>query len=254
VLLRLLCGHLHLILLFAHCSRREVLKEKDSIDDGIGMPDWRLVICLAVSWSLVLVTLIKGVRSSGKASYFLAIFPYIVLIVLLIRACTLPGAWNGIVFFLKPQWDQILNPKVWYSAVTQVFFSLSVCFGNIIMYASYNKFKHNVYRDATIVTTVDTFTSLLAGCTIFGILGHLAHQVGTDDVSQVVKGGTGLAFISYPEAIAKFEVFPQGFSFLFFFMLFVLGIGSNVAMMSCIMTVIRDEFVKVKHWQGKETL
>jgi solute carrier family 6 (neurotransmitter transporter, glycine) member 5/9 len=60
-----------------------------------------------------------------------------------------------------------------------------------------------------IVTTIDTFTSLIAGCTIFGILGNLAHRVGTDDISKVVKGGTGLAFISYPEAIAKFEVMPQ---------------------------------------------
>jgi solute carrier family 6 amino acid transporter-like protein 5/7/9/14 len=131
-----------------------------------------------------------------------------------------------------------------------VFFSLSVGFGNIIMYSSYNKFSHNVHRDATIVTTIDTFTSLLAGCTIFGILGHLAHQIGTDDIGSVVKGGTGLAFISYPDAIAKFEFLPQAFSVLFFLMLFVLGIGSNVAMTSCVMTVIRDEFPKVKNWQA----
>lgn len=118
------------------------------------------------------------------------------------------------------------------------------------MYSSYNKFTHNVHRDATIVTTLDTFTSLLAGCTIFGILGHLAHEIGTDDIASVVKGGTGLAFISYPDAIAKFQTLPQVFSVLFFLMLFVLGIGSNVAMTSCVMTVIRDEFPKIKHWHA----
>lgn len=115
-------------------------------------------------------------------------------------------------------------------------------FGNIIMYSSYNKFSHNVYRDANIVTTLDTFTSLLAGCCIFGILGNLAHELNVDDVSQVVKSGAGLAFISYPDAIAKFKTFPQIFAVLFFLMLYLLGIGSNVAMMSCIMTVIRDRF------------
>lgn len=77
------------------------------------------------------------------------------------------------------------------------------------MYASFNKFEHNLYRDVTIVTLLDTFTSLLAGFTIFGILGHLAHELGTSDVGSVVKGGTGLAFISYPDAIAKFEWMPQ---------------------------------------------
>lgn len=82
-------------------------------------------------------------------------------------------------------------------------------FGNIIMYSSFNKFNHNVYRDATIVTTLDTFTSLLAGCTIFGILGHLAHEMGTEDIASVIKGGPGMAFISYPDAIARFDFLPQ---------------------------------------------
>lgn len=77
------------------------------------------------------------------------------------------------------------------------------------MYASYNRFDHNVHRDAAIVTTLDTFTSLLAGFTIFGILGHLAHETGTTDVGSVVKGGAGLAFISYPDAIARFKLMPQ---------------------------------------------
>lgn len=47
------------------------------------------------------------------------------------------------------------------------------------------------------------------GFTIFGILGHLAHELGTDDISSVVNGGSGLAFISYPEAIARFDFAPQ---------------------------------------------
>lgn len=60
-----------------------------------------------------------------------------------------------------------------------------------------------------IVTSLDTFTSLLAGITIFGILGNLAHNMQIDDISKVVQSGTGLAFISYPDAISKFEYLPQ---------------------------------------------
>lgn len=101
-------------------------------------------------------------------------------------------------------------------------------------------------RDATIVSILDTCTSLLSGVTIFGILGNLAHQIGTDNINDVVDPGPGLAFISYPDAIAKFDFVPQLFSVLFFFMLFVLGIGSNIAMASCIITVIRDQFPKLK--------
>lgn len=97
-------------------------------------------------------------------------------------------------------------------------------------------------RDTLIVTTLDTFTSLLAGVTIFAILGNLSFNLGIDDIADVVKSGTTLAFVSYPDAIAKFDVVPQFFAVLFFFMLLVLGIGSAVALHSSIITIIRDNF------------
>lgn len=72
------------------------------------------------------------------------------------------------------------------------------------------------------MTSLDTITSLIAGCTIFGILGNLAHELGTDDITKVVRGGTGLAFISYPDAIAKFTVLPQVRIIFFFKFIFYL--------------------------------
>lgn len=79
-------------------------------------------------------------------AYFLAIFPYIVLIVLLIRAVTLEGAMKGILYFIIPDFEKILDATLWYAAVTQVFYALGICFGSIIMYSSYNRFDQNVYR------------------------------------------------------------------------------------------------------------
>lgn len=175
--------------------RNEVTHAKTSISDGIGAPIWNLVGFLAFSWTLVFVILLKGIRSAGRASYVLAIFPYVVLIILLVRALTLPGAINGIKYFFAPQWDKIFDAQVWYAAVTQVFFSLNIFLGTIVMYSSYNKFDHNVYRDATIVTTLDTITSLIAGCCSFGIIGHLAHELGVDDVSLVVMNGKNSRFV-----------------------------------------------------------
>jgi len=66
------------------------------------------------------------------------------------------------------------------------------------------------FRDVMIVTSLDTATSMLAGCTIFGILGNLAYEA-KKDISKVVRGGVGLAFVSYPDAIAKFNFLPQVF-------------------------------------------
>lgn len=126
--------------------RNIILREKANIDDGIGVPNWTLVLTLAFSWLVISSVVFRGIKSSGKASYFLAIFPYVVLVILLIRSLTLPGAFDGVLFFLKPQWDKLLDGNVWYAAVTQVFFSLSICYGSIIMYSSFNRFRHNIRR------------------------------------------------------------------------------------------------------------
>lgn len=76
------------------------------------------------------------------------------MITLLVRAVTLEGAVNGIVFFFRPQWDQLLSPKVWKEAIVQVFYSLAVGMGSIIMYASYNRFEHNIYRWVRLIKTI----------------------------------------------------------------------------------------------------
>ena len=216
-----------------------VLKAKDDISDGIGTPDLELTICLAVCWVLLFLTLWKGVASSGKVAYFTAIFPYLVLISLLIRGLTLPGAADGVLFYLTPKWEELLNLKVWYAAVTQSFFSLSTGFGALITYSSYNDFKHNSYRDALIISIADTFTSLLAGFVIFSILGNLAFELNVH-VKDVVDSGPGLAFVSYPSALAKFDFLPQLFSVLFFLMLVTLGLGSATGLTSGIIAVVCD--------------
>ncbi|XP_060521687.1 sodium-dependent nutrient amino acid transporter 1-like isoform X2 [Cylas formicarius] len=228
--------------------RVEVLNERVDISEGIGWPEWRLTVCLVISWATTFAVCAKGVRSSGKASYFLALFPYVILLTLLGRAVTLEGSGKGIIYFINPDWPKLLDGKVWYAAVSQCFFSLNIGFGSVTMYSSYNSFRHNVYRDAMVVTTLDTCTSLLSGTIIFGILGNLAHKMNVE-VNQVIKsGGTGLAFISYPEAIARFEVVPWLFAILFFSVLFILGVGSLVALQGCISTVITDSFPRLKVW------
>ena len=59
-----------------------------------------------------------------------------------------------------------------------------------------------------IISAADTFTSALAGVTVFAILGNLAHQLDVD-ISKVVDAGPGLAFESLPYAIAQFSFVPQ---------------------------------------------
>lgn len=92
--------------------RINVLKAKQNISDGIGYPDWKLTIYLFISWLIIFFVIIRGVKSSGKVAYFLAIFPYVIMFTLLGRAVTLEGAVNGIIYFITPKWDQLLLAKV----------------------------------------------------------------------------------------------------------------------------------------------
>ncbi|CAB4066583.1 Sodium-dependent nutrient amino acid transporter 1 [Lepeophtheirus salmonis] len=128
---------------------------------------------------------------------------------------------------------KLLQPKVWYTAIGQLFFSLSVATSVIPSMASYNDFNHNIYRDAWILAVIDTITSFIAGFAIFSVLGNLSYQLGKP-IDEVVTSGTSLAFITYPTAISKFDVVPQLFSVLFFVMLAVLGLGSLIALMNAI--------------------
>ncbi|XP_015205140.2 sodium-dependent proline transporter isoform X3 [Lepisosteus oculatus] len=158
---------------------------------GIGSPGgirWNLCLCLLLAWIIVYLCILKGVKSSGKVVYFTATFPYVILVMLLIRGVTLDGAWKGIKFYLTPQFDHLLTSKVWIEAALQIFYSLGVGFGGLLTFASYNTFNQNIYRDTFIVTLGNAFTSILAGFAIFSVLGYMSQELGVP-VDQVAQAG-----------------------------------------------------------------
>ena len=87
--------------------------------------------------------------------------------------------------------------------------------------------------------SVEFDSIIYLGLVIFSILGSLAHELGVP-VKAVVDSGPGLAFVSYPSALAKFDVVPQLFSVLFFLMLITLGLGSATGLTTGIITVFCD--------------
>ena len=97
--------------------------EEDTTWENVGGLRWQLVLCLAIAWVIVCLCLIKGVQSSGKVVYFTALFPYLVLVILLIRGATLDGAYDGILFYVYPTAEKLeglLNINVWSAAATQI--------------------------------------------------------------------------------------------------------------------------------------
>ncbi|KAL5012420.1 hypothetical protein ScPMuIL_010971 [Solemya velum] len=219
--------------------QRHVLQITDGIED-MGSLRWELLICLAVAWILVFLCLCKGIKSSGKVVYVTATFPYVVLIILLIRGVTLPGAAEGIRFYLVPKWEKLLTFKVWGDAAVQIFYSVGMAWGGLITMASYNKFHNNVYRDAMMVPLINCGTSIFAGLVIFSVLGYMAHESG-QAIEDVVTQGPGLTFVAYPAAVAKLPV-SQLWAVLFFLMLFTIGLDSQFGMFETMTSAFIDEF------------
>ncbi|XP_064646770.1 sodium- and chloride-dependent glycine transporter 1-like isoform X1 [Lineus longissimus] len=218
---------------------REVLGMTDDIGDA-GVLSWKLALSLFVAWLIVFIVLIKGIKSLGKVVYFTAIFPYCLLTALLVRGATLDGALDGILFYITPQWDKLLDAKVWSDALVQIFYSLSACSGGLVAMSSYNKFHNNVQRDSLIVPFINCATSIFAGFVIFSVLGFMSFEKGVS-VADVAASGPGLAFIVYPEGISKMPIAPM-WAILFFIMMAMLGFSSQFSMMETVISAISDEF------------
>lgn len=158
--------------------------------------------------------------------WFTAIFPYFVLLVLLVRGILLPGAMDGIRYYLTPNFNALYNANVWVDAATQVFFSLGPGFGVLLAFASYNKFHNNVHKDAIVTSAINSATSFLAGFVIFAVLGYMAKRLNVE-VKDIAAEGPGLVFIVYPEAISAMPAGPL-WAVIFFLMLLTIGLDSSV--------------------------
>ncbi|CAD7077168.1 unnamed protein product [Hermetia illucens] len=215
------------------------LNESNGIHD-LGAIKWDMAVCLLIVYLICYFSLWKGISTSGKVVWFTALFPYVVLLILLIRGITLPGSAMGIQYYLNPNFDAIYKPEVWVDAATQVFFSLGPGFGVLLAYASYNKYHNNVYKDALLTSCINSATSFVAGFVIFSVLGYMAHSSG-QHIEDVATEGPGLVFVVYPAAIATMPG-STFWALIFFMMLLTLGLDSSFGGSEAIITALSDEF------------
>jgi NSS family neurotransmitter:Na+ symporter len=187
---------------------------------------WQILVYIALG-IIVSRGLVKGIEAFSKVAMPIL---FLMLIGLGIYAITLPGAAQGISFYLKPDFSKI-NGEAVIAAIGQVFFSVGVGFGATWVYGSYLGKKANIPGDSTRIALMDTAAALLAGFIVFP--AAFAFGVNPD-------AGYHLIFVTLPNVFGQM---PGGkvFGVLFFFLVTVAALTSAIAHTECASSWIMDE-------------
>ncbi len=203
-----------------------------------------------ISLALVIYILSKGVvRGLERLAKIGMPLLFIFGIALVVRVFTIgtpdpaiPGnsISAGLGFMWNPDFSSLKESKVWLAAAGQVFFTLSVGFGAIQTYASYIKRKDDVALNGLSTAATNTFAEVILGGSIaipiavafFGVMGAQAVATG---------GAFDLGFAAMPLIFQEIP-FGQAFGTLWFFLLFIAGVTSAVAITQPFMAFLQDEF------------
>jgi NSS family neurotransmitter:Na+ symporter len=192
---------------------------------------WKAWVFAAVALFSTALVLLRGITAGIEKSNKI-LMPLLggILIVLVVRSLTLPGAIEGVKFLFVPDFSKLgINGIL--DALGHSFYSLSLGMGIMITYASYMKKDSNLVEATVSIVTMDTLIALLAGLAIFPAV----FALGLDPAQ-----GAGLAFVTLPGAFAQI---PGGrfFSALFFLILFIAAITSIMSLLQVPVTFLEDE-------------
>ncbi len=194
-----------------------------------------------IAMFLVALVVTRGItKGIEKVTKLLVPSLLIILLILFVRAITLPNAIEGIKYFFTPDINVILDYKVWLNALTQNAWDTGAGWGLILTYAIYMKKKEDISLNAALIGFGNNTVSLIAGITIFSTVFALssvdlpAGQAGAmQQVSQSGPANTGLTFIYLPVLFTKLSesnLLNTFFASLFFLALFFAAFTSLISM------------------------
>ena len=190
----------------------------------------------AVAVALGVLVVSRGVRGIETAARVLIPSLIVLVIVLALRALTLPGAAAGLAFLFTPDWAELAEPGIWLQALTQNAWDTGAGWGLVLCYAIYMRSREDTALNAFVIGFGNNSMSLLAGimvlCTLFSVMPEAAGEV-------VGAGNEGLTFIWVPQLFATIP-FGRFFLALFFLALVFAAWSSLIAMIELATRVLTD--------------
>lgn len=196
---------------------------------GTFEPIFWMIVFLVINVLIVAKGISGGIE---KASKVLMPTLFGLLVLIIIRSVTLPGAGAGIEFLLKPDFSKVTG-QTFLAALGQAFFSLSLGMGCMMTYGSYLNKKENLQKNAVLVTMMDTGVAILAGLAIFPAL----FAFGLEPTQ-----GPGLVFVVVPSIFAEMGgLLGVVLSVIFFIALAVAALTSSVSLLEVVVAYLIDE-------------
>ena len=197
------------------------------------------MIWMVIFLALTVVIVLGGV-SGGIEKFCKVAMPalFVMLVIIVIRSCTLPGSGEGLAFLFKPHFEGFTTAKGFFDTMKlaggQMFFSLSLASGCLIAYGSYLDRGENLEKDAVFIAVGDSIAAILAGMAIMPACTAYGIEPGA---------GPGLLFISMQTV---FNELAGGkiFGFLFWLLVFFAALSSSIGMMEGGISAILDNRIK----------
>ena len=198
---------------------------------------WMPVVWLVVFFGISHFVVSRGVEKGiERASKLMMPLLFLLLVIIAVASCMLPGAAQGVKFLFSPDFSKV-DSGVFLGALGQAFYSLSLGMGCLCTYASYFKRDTHLVKSATQIVTIDTLIAIMAGLMIFPAVFSVGGDVGV---------GPSLVFITLPnvfnEAFAGVPLVGHVMALLFYLLLSVAALTSLISLHEVCTAFIHEEF------------
>lgn len=223
--------------------------------DTFASNPWKPVLWLVVFLGICHFIIVRGVEKGiERASKLMMPLLFILLIVIAVASCLLPGASRGISFLFNPDFSKV-DSNVMLGALGQAFYSLSLGMGCLCTYASYFKRDTHLTKSATQIISIDTLIAVLAGLMIFPAFFAIfpnASELMADPDQASQYCGPGLVFITLPSVFQQaFVAVPwlgQLVALLFYALLSVAALTSLMSLHEVSTAFFHEELHISRRW------